>query len=188
MKIHTLHFNEVGPLSDRVIDFTDEWRGAVELRILFAGPNGCGKSTVLRAVAMLWDACGHWLDHRSILPKNSGVREWLQNWGGVAMVLVETGLTGPDAQPLGLIFGEVEWCQSKVAANPTVLWLGESIARTGKRGNPKRELFMPAHPWLETWSAQRKKMILSFDRVDSPNVIFMDAEERRWVAPPPQCW
>lgn len=183
MKIQTLYFYEVGPLLNRKIDFTDDWRGGVDTQVLFSGPNGCGKSTVLRAVAMLWEAAGYWLDHRKILPKSSLVREWLQRWGGVAVVLVDTNLTVPENQPVGLIFGNAEWCEKKMNERTDVLWLGESVARTGKPGNPKRELFMPQQPWVDDWANERKKMILGFAATTIPNVIFMDAEERRWVAP-----
>ena len=183
MKIQTLYFYEVGPLFRCKLDFTDEWRGEVETRVLLSGPNGCGKSTVLRAVAMLWEAVGYWLDHRKVLPKSNPVREWLQHWGGVAVVLADTKLTGVANQPLGLIFGDAEWCREKMRERRDVVWLGESVARTGKPGNPKRELFMPQQDWLEDWSKNRMKMILSFDSTPLPNVIFMDAEERRWVAP-----
>lgn len=183
MKIESLHFSDAGPLMDRQVDFADEWTGDMGQRILFSGPNGCGKTTVLRAVAMLWEATGAWLDHRKPLARNHPVREWLQRWGGMAVVLTDTGLTGPENAPLGLIFGEADWCAALMAQRPAVQWLGESVARTGKPGNPKRDLFLPAGDWLQAWSTARKKLILAFEPTDVPNVIFMDAEERRWVAP-----
>lgn len=183
MRIQALHFSDVGPLLDRRFDFTDDWTGEIGTRLLFSGPNGCGKTTVLRAVSMLWDAAGAWLDHRKILPKASPVREWLQRWGGVAMVLADTGLTGLDKKSVGLIFGDTDWCAKLMADCPDVQWLGESVARTGKPGNPKRDLYLPTGDWLQAWADARKKMILAFDATTLPNVIFMDAEERRWVAP-----
>lgn len=186
MKIKTLQFNETGPLFDSRVDFTDDWSGDVASRVLFSGPNGCGKSTVLRTVAMLWDAAGHWLDHRDslprpVFPRQRNTRDWLQRWGGVAMVLVDTGLALPTGQSLGLIFGDTDWCKACMAEQPEVLWLGESVVRHGKTSNAKRELFIPQGEWLQILAESRKKMILSFDKVDMPNVIFLDAEERRWV-------
>jgi energy-coupling factor transporter ATP-binding protein EcfA2 len=183
MKIHTLQFGDVGPLLERKIEFTDDWSGEVNKRVLFSGPNGCGKSTALRAVATLWEAAGYWLEQRKTLPRTNSAREWLQRWGGVAVVLVDTGLTGPENQPIGLIFGVTDWCEARMAERGDVLWLGESVARSGKPGNPKRDLFVPQGDWLEHWSDARKKMILGFEPTDLPNVIFMDAEERRWIAP-----
>lgn len=183
MKIQSLQFWDVGPLLNKQINFTDDWSGEVGARVLFSGPNGCGKTTVLRSVAMLWDAAGHWLDHRKALSKSSSVREWLQRCGGVAAVLADTGLTGPENQAVGLIFGDTDWCEARMAERPEVQWLGESVTRMGKPSNPKRELYVPQGEWLQHWSDARKKMILSFEPTTLPNVIFMDAEERRWVAP-----
>lgn len=178
MKIKALYFQDVGPLGDQTIRLVNDWDDSIEARALLSGPNGCGKSTLLRAVAMLWEALGYWLDHRKALPRSHPAREWLQRWGGCAVLLEELPTEGQD---VGLVFGELSWCHVLQTKLPDVAWIGEGVARNGKPGNPKRELLMPRQPWLQTWSEARKKMILSFDKVDFPNVIFLDAEERRWV-------
>ena len=180
MKIKTIHFQDVGPLGDQSISFVNDWDDSLELRALLSGPNGCGKSTVLRAVAMLWEALGYWLDHRKPLPKNHVAREWLQRWSGCAVVL---HAVTPDAPEVGLAFGDLAWCDEIRDAQPNVSWLVESVARTGKPGNPTRKLSLPDEPWIQAWSDARKKMILSFDKNEFPNVVFLDAEERRWVLP-----
>ena len=179
MKIRALYFEDVGPLGSQSIDLLNDWDDQIESRTLLSGPNGCGKSTVLRTVAMLWEALGYWLDQRKVLPKSHAAREWLQRWGGCAVVLRDVPR---DGHVVGLIFGDLAWCESMRSQHADVMWLGEGAARTGKPGNPKREIFIPSAPWIQEWSDARKKMILSFDKVDVPNVVFMDAEERRWVA------
>ncbi len=180
MKIKAFYFQDVGPLRDQFIDLENDWDDSIETRVLLSGPNGCGKSTVLRSVAMLWDALGHWLDYRTTLPRNHAAREWLQRWGGCAVVIDDLPFTG---QPIGLVFGDLAWCEILCKQHSDVAWIGEGVARTGKPGNPKRELFMPNAAWINHWSDLRKRMILSFDKVDIPNVVFLDAEERRWVSP-----
>lgn len=180
MKIQSLHFLDVGPLGDQEINLRRDWDDCVEGRALLSGPNGCGKSTVLRSVAMLWDALGYWLDYRKALPRNNLAREWLQRWGGCAVILERVFDAGPT---VGLLFGDAQWCESMKQNNPLVQWIGESVARTGKPGNPKRELYLPSGDWVAKWAESRKRMILSFDKVDVSNVLFLDAEERRWVSP-----
>ncbi|WP_047248549.1 ATP-binding protein [Chromobacterium subtsugae] len=180
MKIQSLHFLEVGPLNVTEINLVNDWDGQIETRALFTGPNGSGKSTALRAVAMLWEALGYWLDQRKNLPKSHASREWLQRWGGCAVIL---DAVLADAPAIGLLFGEQAWCEQLMKQHPQVAWIGESVARTGKPGNPKRELLIPKDGWLQAWSDQRKRLILSFDKVAIPNVLFLDAEERRWVSP-----
>jgi energy-coupling factor transporter ATP-binding protein EcfA2 len=180
MKISRLFFEELGPLGTQEISLINDWDESIEDQALFTGPNGCGKSTVLRAIAMLWEAAGYWLDHRKQLPKGHIAREWLQRWGGCAILLEGIPHT---KKPVGLIFGEQTWCEALQAKTPNVQWLGESVSRTGKRGAPKRELILPEGTWFNQWSDARRKLILTFEKSAYPNVIFLDAEERRWVQP-----
>lgn len=178
MKLQSIHFHQVGPLGNRSIDFTDDWTGDLHTRILLSGPNGCGKSTVLRAVAMLWEAAAHWLDHRKPLDKTSAVRTWLQRGKGVAVVLM--GAHPTSDRPLGIVYGEANWAGTLQASRPDVNWLGEAVSPLPFMDS---SLSLPESPWLESLSLARKKMILSHEPTKLPNVLFMDAEERRWVAP-----
>jgi len=84
MKILALHTSEAGPLGSQVFHFKDDWSGTIATNILFSGPNGCGKFSVSRAMAVLWSAFGQWCS-RKILPKGSADREWLQRWGELAI-------------------------------------------------------------------------------------------------------
>lgn len=183
MKIEKLLFHQAGPLGSREIDFGNDWRGDIETRILFSGPNGCGKSTVLRAIAMLWEAAGYWLDQRKELPEGHHVLEVLERLGGVAMIMGACRIGEPKETKIGLIFGDMEWASSSIANNPDIQWVGELFGRNqqGKRYMPRWQGYDLA--WLGHWADKRKKMILGFEPTTLPNIIFMDAEERRWVAP-----
>lgn len=180
MKIKSIHFQDVGSLGNQSISFINDWNGQLEPRVLLSGPNGCGKSTVLRTIAMLWQAFGYWLDQSKTLPKNHVARDWLQRWGGCAVVFQDVK---SDVSEIGLAFGDLTWCDKLIAEHADVNWFVETVARTGKPGNPSRKLALPAGSWVQKWSDERKKMILSFDKTDFPNVVFLDAEERRWVLP-----
>jgi predicted ATPase len=181
MKIRAIHTHEAGPLGTQVFDFKDAWSGEIASNILFSGPNGCGKSSVLRAVAMIWNAFGHWLHSRKTLPKNNAEREWLQRWGGVALVLEKLPFNGP---PLVLVFGVKEFVDQLEQRLPDHSFVGEWVARTGRPGAPARKLLWPKDAvWLDKWTEARQKMLVTADKSESPNLIFLDAEERRWVSP-----
>ncbi|MFT4928221.1 MAG: energy-coupling factor transporter ATP-binding protein EcfA2 [Phenylobacterium sp.] len=193
MKITAIHTKGVGPVNDGTISLVNAWTEEVEDKVLFTGPNGCGKSTVLRAVAMLWEATGYWLDRRKVLPEDHPARVWLMRWQGIAVVF--DGIQPFTDQPTGLFFGSEQWLKQLEKEQPNVCWFGEKTLEI--KEEPfflkitttvlERRLHLPegepSQLWLEKWSEHRKRMILTHDKVDGPNIIYFDAEERRWVVP-----
>ncbi|MEI6652326.1 MAG: AAA family ATPase [Chlorobiaceae bacterium] len=132
-------------------------------------------------MAVLWSAFGQWLHSRKTLPKGSADREWLQRWGGLALVLEELPF---DGQPVVLIFGIKEFVDHIAQQYPDYSVVGEQFARAGKPGAPGRTLLWPKDSaWLDRWTEERQKMMVAADKGESPNMIFFDAEERRWVTP-----
>ena len=181
MRLTHLFTHEAGPLGSNELKFSDPWNSKPSTRVLVSGPNGCGKSTVLRGIATLWSAFGHWLQQRDKLEKSSPERAWLQRWSGFGMRL--EGLPGTSSALL-LVFGEPSWCEALSARFPDACLVGETVLRTGKVGAPAREFLWPergAHyQWLDTWTPEIQKLV-TMGSSSSPNLIFLDAEERRWV-------
>ena len=140
MKIKTLYFKDIGPLKEQKIDLTDSWTDDIARLILFSGPNGTGKSIILRMIAMLWDAAGYWLDQRKIIPKSKPARSWLTKRGGCAVVFNEIF---DGSGPVGLVFGNSKWFERIQEESSRVTWIGETIHYTGKPGRP-------SHNFLDT--------------------------------------
>lgn len=184
MKIRAIYTQGVGSIKDGEILFSDDWTGLVESKVLLTGPNGCGKSTLLRGCALLWEALGYWLEHRKALPQKQEAKQWLQRWDGMAIVLEDVAVSGNvENRTIGLVFGNMAWCEKIQKATQGVYWIGEAIERTGKPGQPKRMLYLPKEDWIEHWANSRKQLILSAEKVSTPNMVYLDAEERRWVSP-----
>ncbi|MFG0761705.1 AAA family ATPase [Aeromonas media] len=180
MHITHIYLNGVGPLTEQHLDLQDDWQGGAHTQILLTGPNGCGKSTVLRAIAMLWEAAGFWIDQRKSLPARHEARVWLQRWQGVAIVFNQME---PFTQhPVGLMFGPTSWVAHLQTSHPEVQWFGEDNEQVGSRLT-KHTLSYPDDDWFNKLTEQRRRMLLSYDKVDVPNIIYLDAEERRWVNP-----
>lgn len=180
MKIKSIITHQVGSLPEGKISLENDWTGSVETKILFTGPNGCGKSTLLRGIAMLWEAVGYWLDQRKQLPQKHESRTWLQQWGGFALLL--DGVTPFYEGEVAVLFGPREWKEEVFSEYGDLIEIGETFTR-GNIGKPKRTLHLPKADWLDQWSSARKKQILTYGPIDAPNLVYLDAEERRWVSP-----
>ncbi|MDM8550340.1 ATP-binding protein [Desulfobacterales bacterium HSG2] len=176
MKIKAIHVRNVGPLN-RSLDFQDEWRGDVHDHILLSGPNGSGKTIVLQAVSILWETVGYWLDNRKMPNRNNPVQKWLRQWQCIAMVLRECPHS--DA-PVVIFSGNAESYNELRSKYENHKWIGEIVCGETKS---KRKSMIPRGEWIDLWAEARKKMILTFDKSDTPNVIWLDAEQRRWVTP-----
>ena len=179
MKLRAIHTLNAGPLGTQTLEFKDDWSGEVADKILFSGPNGCGKSSVLRAIATLWSAFGYWMHKRSRLSNSSTEYKWLQNWDGIAIVLEDISLFD---RSLILAFGTDDFIDEKIAKYPSGVFVGEYINRFDTQHVIGRQFSWPdSRVWLDEWTEARQKMLVSAEETDSPNVIYLDAEERRWV-------
>ncbi|MBK8453442.1 MAG: AAA family ATPase [Thiofilum sp.] len=176
MRIRAIHTYEFGALGTQSFDFRDSWSDETATRILLSGANGCGKSTLLRGIAMLWSAFGYWLHNRKHLPEKSVERRFLSMGGGFAIVV--ENLPFAETKSLLLAFGEGHWSTNPALVKPDYIALGEGSGFG-------RIYFHPSDydPFLNNWTRARQKMLVSPQPSESPNILFLDAEERRWVTP-----
>lgn len=179
MRIKSIHLQGVGPVSDRSFDFADEWQGGLHREILFSGCNGSGKSTILRAVANLWQASGQWLSTpgqkiRYSLP----AAKWLSRWKSCAVLLEDVREVGR----LGLYWGDPAKLEDLRAQYPEYVWLGETLKETGRPGRPAKVLIHRGEKWVDSLAAFYRGLALADSNAIS-NMIHLDGEERRWVMP-----
>jgi len=184
MKIHSIYLSRVGPIEDRTIDLSNTWTGGVYDRVLFSGPNGSGKSTVLRAISNLWLMVGQWLATPDVKPKGrSEPRTWLRDHSG-AVALILDGIPGI-SEKIGVYFGTSDkFGMLQPQAN---FWMGELDDSRRGPGKP-RLIHYDSRNWMDSWSQAYKVLRLSLEPssdsdFQTPNVIYLEGEERRWVRP-----
>lgn len=208
MKIRSIHTYKAGPLGTQTLDFHDDWSGKTHERILLSGPNGCGKSTVLKIVAMLWSAFGYWLHHRKPLPKRHPDRQWLERWGAVSVVLDDSEYFSSKRVGIILFFGGFSdandysreffekkffFGQMSSSRGSDILYfnnivnmstgdgsesdvsLNEEYAEDGDQANSPEA--------IDGWSKKYQRILVDASCSGLENMVFLDAEERRWVSP-----
>lgn len=185
MKIRHIYAHKVGPLGEHwSADLTDEWKGTAYDNVLFTGPNGSGKSFLLKLISHLWIKTGDWFTAAGGPPKQPFVLPWLYRWEGGALIIEDLfeGLN----HLIGIYHGPPSLLEDLRKKHPTVIWFGRTFTARRNDGLPLgRRIFIDEEhqPIFEKWKRAREKLILTPGQTSISNMIYLDAEQRRWVAP-----
>ncbi|EAB3177451.1 ATP-binding protein [Salmonella enterica] len=187
MKIAAIYTQSVGPLPDGEIRFENDWTGEIESNVLITGPNGCGKSTLLQAISLLWRAFGHWLGTRKRFYINGNSSRWFHPWNANFAIILDT-FSHEGEKQIGLFIGSEDFFTLLGEKYPDIYWIGETLSLGYEEDDEliimsSGELFLPDESWWSHWSSQYQRLVLKGPGVDMPNLVYLDAEARRWVRP-----
>ncbi len=186
MKIEKIFLEDVPPFDEKIIDFRAPWSGEISSRVLFSGPNGCGKTAVLYSIAYLWLALGEWLNGRRAI-KDDIIKKKISpiDSGGGALLIDGipdfNGNSSSKSRKVLIFISDRSFFNKYVKKYSGVDIIGE-IVPTNKKGTS--ELFFSGiekEPFFTNWAEEYKKLILSGGKSKTPNMVFLDAEERKWV-------
>lgn len=150
--------------------------------VLLIGPNGSGKTTVLRVIAALWKNFAEWLR----LDKSLNYSQQAQNGFIMYAGLVAIELRDFDAgypHSIWLFTANAQKYRDELiqmADNPGANFIGEI---RGGRGQPKFEREKETD-WFTQLNLKKQKLQIGVEAdIALPNLIFLEAQDRTIISP-----
>ncbi|MBL0385334.1 ATP-binding protein [Tumebacillus sp. ITR2] len=177
MKITHFYSKNAGPQPEIALDFRKPHSGQAYPYLLISGPNGTGKSFLLFHIQNLWSAAECCITD-SPATWTSGDHNWKNT--GLA-IIIDSPLNDTDNQ-VGLFIGSEDVLIELQSLHPNLLWLGQIVSENNPSGT---NLSIPEEhiPFVQKWLDEHDRLILTPEKTLSSNLIYLDAEQRRWVAP-----
>ena len=183
MKIAEIILKSVNNFDDFHWSFEDEWTADIPSVVMVMGPNGSGKTTMLRSVCNLWHDFGLFLERKeyTVLSKKHGI------FSGCCLAAIKIKGFLPESPTDIWIYGgqedEVveftEQCQGahRISGVPknsqnNIFELVYTPPEFLKRGDIQKQ-----HPWLDKLRNRFLKNRFG-DEFDLPNIVFLESETR----------
>ncbi len=187
MKISRIILKGVNNFEDFDYSFEDEWTQSIPDSLLLLGPNGSGKTTILRSIASLWDVFGELIEGTDPFLIMKRFEDKTLGYCRLATVKIEQFLA--DSKPIWLYVGQEEQVNSEIRTKQKDSYkIGLAWRTDTNKKSISNHFIIPAGN-SETDAVQMAELTLKNLRdrfiknrlggvYDLPNLVFLESEER----------